>query len=63
MDSFAYRLQGSLHSIFGDRISIRKEMLELEGSERDLEFEIFRKQLAMGRIDLVITDLIAQEKV
>lgn len=46
------RLSASLDGVFRGRIEIRKEMLELESSERDLAYKIYRKELMMARISL-----------
>ena len=42
----------ALYGVFYERLSVRKEMGELEGMERDLLFRITRKQGALNRLNL-----------
>ena len=44
------RLQSALYTVFFDRLSVRKELGELEGLERDLSFKIGNKQRSMQRL-------------
>ena len=47
------RLQLELHKVFVQRGSIRKELLELESSDRDLTIKISRKHLMVERLRLI----------
>lgn len=57
------RLQGLLFSVFQDRMNVRKEILELEGSERDMQFKVHLKEKALTRMSLVFSDPTVMEKV
>ena len=50
-------------SVFEERISIRKELMEMEGSYRDIAFKIHLKQISIDRIKILITDPAEVEQV
>ncbi|XP_071809162.1 kinesin-like protein KIF18A [Asterias amurensis] len=52
-DEQVHRLQLELHKVFVQRGSIRKELLELESSDRDLTIKISRKHLMVERLRLI----------
>ena len=52
-----------LLSVFEERISIRKELMEMEGSYRDIAFKIHLKQISIDRIKILITDPAEVEQV
>ena len=58
-----FRIQGVMFCVFQDRMNIRKEIMELEGSERDLDYRIHVKEQYLNRIGVVFTDPIITEKV
>ena len=50
-------------AVFQDRLSIRREAMELEGSDRDLAYKIHRKELHLKRIGEVFFDPAVSVKV
>ena len=58
-----FRIGGLLLSVFEERISIRKELMEMEGSYRDIAFKIHLKQISIDRIKILITDPAEVEQV
>lgn len=58
-----FRLQGVLVNVIADRLSIRKEVMELEGSDRDLAYKIHCKERHLARISLVFSDSVVAGKV
>ena len=57
------RFQTDLTSVFRERISIRKEGLELERQERLLSHRILRKELSLSRQVTLLTDPVVLGKV
>ena len=49
--------------MFVQRSSIRKELMELESSDRDLTMKIMRKQLTLERIRIVYGQTMQADKV
>ena len=49
------KIQSSLTSVFAERSSVKKEVMDLEGHEKDLAFKIYRKQKAISRIKAINT--------
>ena len=58
-----FRIGGLLLSVFEERISIRNELMEMEGSYRDIAFKIHLKQISIDRIKILITDPAEVEQV
>ncbi len=56
-------MSGLLLSVFEERVSIRKELLEMEGSWRDLAFKIHLKHVSMQRIRVLLSNPADAEQV
>lgn len=52
-----------LSGVFENRLSIRKEVMELEGSDRDLAFKIHCKERHLERISMIFSDSVVAGKV
>ena len=50
------RLQSELYAVFLERLSVRRELGELEGLERDLCFKISNKQRSRQRLAVFTSD-------
>ena len=60
---FIFRLQDVMFSVFRDRMNIRKEIMEMEGSDRDLTYRVYQKERCLNRIALLHSDTAATQKV
>jgi len=52
--SFSWRTE--LQSVFDRRMNIRKEVMELEVSERILALKIYKKELIMNRLSQLVDE-------
>ena len=60
---YYFRLEGVVDAVFSDRISIRKQLMELEGTQRDLSYRIHHKEKQMTRLTLFVKNPVADDQV
>ncbi|KAI0222183.1 Kinesin-like protein KIF18A [Lamellibrachia satsuma] len=56
------RLRSLLASVFEERRNIRRELLELESSSRDIIYKIHRKECSLARLEAVVMETVEQDK-
>jgi len=52
-----------LEEVFDSRVSIRKEMTVLDGSEKILSLKILKKESTLNRLKMFVTDTSGQQQV
>ena len=57
------RLRHLLASVFEERRNIRRELMELECSSRDIVYKIHRKERSLARLDAVVMETDVHDKV
>ena len=50
------RFQGEVYRLFADKSSLHKDLMELEGTERDLKFRVHTRQRSLARMVVMFTD-------
>jgi hypothetical protein len=50
------RFKEVLQRLFNNRVSIRKELLELEGSEKVLALKIIKKEMTLSRLSVLVNE-------
>jgi hypothetical protein len=50
------RFRETLQTLFNNRVSVRKELLELEGSEKVLALKIIKKEMTLSRLSLLVNE-------
>jgi len=54
--SLLFRFKEVLQKIFEKRVNIRKELMELEGSEKVLGLKILKKEMTLNRLSLLVNE-------